>query len=439
MSVIDAPSLLPSRSLLVLVLGLGTSACLSRGSRAADPDSDYEWASSGPIEGSSTRSDDATSGEESGGESDGTEGPTAPDGVNAIAPDQHPNLYFDQEEIDALREAVLVDATPAYAAEAYAAIRNTGPASFPTNLNSLPWPQNYEAGRISTHSNMKACFSYMIEPTEAKATALASALLSWTSVPNRGWSHDAQAAGHAQFALAWMYDLIYNAGVLTEEEKLSIDDFFSDISRVIAFDAEAWANSTGHSVEEEGSYRESYENWWQLDFHAGVVFALVSHDQSAVDRVFVTSVPEDFFVQDVTRFAPDTRDMKNMINGLVYPSGNNFDGYHRNYNFEGEAYHFYAVLPIALSAEAATHNGFDAWNYKDAAILRTVIAGAQWAPNSRRGDVIVNWVPFYWTVYRRFPNDPVIQSMVQRDDAFEPLPWIFDSTLPLWGALGAIQ
>jgi hypothetical protein len=357
--------------------------------------------------------------------------------VTAIAPDKHPNLFFDQEEIDLMRQAILVSKSPQYAVNTYNNIKGTAPAQKPNNLNSLPWPENYNAGRIATHANMKANFSYMIEPTSAKAQALANTLLSWTSDPNRGWSHDVQSAGHAHYALAWMYDLIYNAGVLSTAEKESIDDFFSDISRLIAFDADAWASKTKNSVNAEGSYRESYENWWQLDFHAGVVSALVSHDQTAVDRLFQTSVPDDYFLQDVTPYAPDTRDMKNMINGLVFPSGYNFDTYHRDINFEGEHYHFFALMPVGLGAEAAFHNGFDAWAYQDFALLRTFKTGAPWAGEAHRGDAsIYNWLPYFWVAYRRFPNDGVIQAAINDPGAMGSLPWIFDSTLPLWGVLG---
>jgi len=360
--------------------------------------------------------------------------------VTAIAPDNHPNLYFNQEEIDLMRQAILVDQSPQYAVNRYNEIKGTSPAHKPDNLNSLPWPDNYNAGRIATLANMKANFSYMIEPTQAKAEAMAAALLSWTSDPNRGWSHDAQSAGHAQYGIAWMYDLIYNAGVLTTQQKASIDDFFSDISRAIAFDADTWANTPQNNVDAEGSYRESYENWWQLSFHAGVAFALVSHDQSAVDRVFKTSVPEDYFLRDLSPYAPDTRDLKNMINGLVFPSGYDFDTYHRDINFEGEHYHFFNMMPAALGAEAAYHNGFDAWSYQDSALLSVFKKGQPWAGEAHRGSASVyNWLPFFWVAFRRFPDDPVIQEAINDSRSLESLPWIFDSTLPLWGLLGDLQ
>ena len=62
--------------------------------------------------------------------------------VTAISPNQHPNLFFNQQEIDALRQAVLVDGSPQYAVNTFNNIKNTGPAAKPGNINSLPWPEN---------------------------------------------------------------------------------------------------------------------------------------------------------------------------------------------------------------------------------------------------------------------------------------------------------
>jgi len=191
-----------------------------------------------------------------------------------------------------MRRAILTEKIPSYAVNTYNRIKGATPKHKPSGINSAPWPQNYNMGRLATHENMKACFSYMIEPTRAKAEQ--------------------------------MYDLIYNADVLTSNDKTNIDDFFSDISRVLAFSREQWPSKIvringeiENNIDEEGSYRESYENWWQLAFHAGVVFALVSHDQSAVDRVFKTDIPEDYFLRTMDQYS-GTRDLKNMINGLVY-------------------------------------------------------------------------------------------------------------------------
>ena len=38
-----------------------------------------------------------------------------------------------------------------------------------------------------------------------------------------------------------------------------------------------------------------------------------SHDQSAVNRIFITRVPENYFLQDMSQYVPDTRDLKNII------------------------------------------------------------------------------------------------------------------------------
>ena len=96
----------------------------------------------------------------------------------------------------------------------------------------------------------------------------------------------------------------------------------------------------------------------------------------------------------------------------MFPSGYNFDGYVRDYSYEGEHYHFYALLPSVLGAEAASHNGFDAWSYQNNALLRTFQKGSILGRPARRGESINNWLPSFWIAYRRFPDDPVIQSSV---------------------------
>lgn len=47
-------------------------------------------------------------------------------------------------------------------------------------LPTAPWKENYEMGRTAAKINIKACFAYMVEPTDEKAETMASALRSWT-------------------------------------------------------------------------------------------------------------------------------------------------------------------------------------------------------------------------------------------------------------------
>jgi hypothetical protein len=358
--------------------------------------------------------------------------------ITAIAPDQHPNLFFNQQEIDALRQAILVDGSPSYAVSKYNAIRGSGPQSKPHFDGSADWHENYARFLPAQKQNMKACVCYMIEPTSAKANALKSALMSFVT-GGGGWEHNVQGGGHCQYGVAWMYDLIYNAGVLSAGEKATIDDFMDRTSRVLAFSPEKWLTSYV-TWEAEGSYREGYENFWQLDFNGGYVMAMVSHNQSAVDRINETSVPEDYFLKTLSQFGGDTRDLRNMVNGMVFPSGASFDYYHRGPNQQGEAYHYFNIFSSIFSTEAALHNGAgDAWEYGNRALLRALNFGAPFSDAARRGDINVNWTQIFWGSYRRFPDDPTTSAAVQRSTAMSANGWAFGDILPIWGALGDIQ
>jgi len=374
--------------------------------------------------------------------------------VSAIQPGEHPRLYFNTQEIEALRRAILVDRQPTYAVSTYDAIKNTAPRSKPSNMDSLGWPDSYSTALPCTIDNMKACFSYMIEPTTAKATALRNALVSWTARFGPYWTTDPQGGGHIQYALPWMYDLLYNSGALSAADKQQCEVFFSSTANQLVRPNSYWASRGRYSIDKEGSLRYDYENWRQWEFHAGAIAALVSKNQDLVNRAFVTTVPEDHFTDlDLAQFAPSTRDMKNMINGLVYPSGYNFDGYHRVYGFnapvdsfagqnsgEGQHYHFFALLPCVFGAEAASHNGFDAWSYAQEALKRSFVRGRAWAPTAYHAGVgrDYNWLPAYWILYRHFPNDPTIRDAVQQSGAYDALPYILGNACPLWGALGDI-
>lgn len=48
---------------------------------------------------------------------------------------------------------------------------------------------------------------------------------------SRGWAGDAQSAGHAQYTVAWMYDLVYPSGVLNDADVEHFDEWFRLASR----------------------------------------------------------------------------------------------------------------------------------------------------------------------------------------------------------------
>jgi hypothetical protein len=369
-----------------------------------------------------------------------------------IKPQDHPRLYFNRTEIENLRRVVLVENSNQAAISAYNRIRNTSACKKPSNLDGLYWPSSYSTALPCTIRNMKATFSYHIEPSTAKAQALKEALLSWTQSYDRYWSIDPQGGGHIHYALPFIYDAIYNAGVLSDSEKAGIDSWFSQAADRLLRSNDYWRSFSKTKVEKEDQIRVGYENWRQWEFHAGVVAGLVSHDDKFTTRI-LNSFPDNYFeVSNIGRYAPQSRDIKNMINGLVYSSGYNYDGYHRIYGFnapnaiyngqnsgQGQHYHFFAVLPAVLGAEAVTQNGYDMWNYGNKALLRTLERSSTWAFSAWDGNLNRdrNWSPIYWIAKKRFPNEPFIQNITRDTRSLASMPYLFDDLLPLWGAVNS--
>ncbi len=143
------------------------------------------------------------------------ESSSAAETVTVIPANRHPNLYFNTAEIENMRKAVLINKTPSSAVGVYSKIKSIAPCSKPSNMDSLEWPTSYNTARPCTIKNMQATMSYLIEPTDAKAQALRTALLSWTVKYGAYWSVDPQGGGHIQFALPFIYDAIYNSGALS--------------------------------------------------------------------------------------------------------------------------------------------------------------------------------------------------------------------------------
>jgi hypothetical protein len=329
-------------------------------------------------------------------------------------------------------------------------------------MDELDWAENYREGARAARRNMKACFSYMLEPSDSKAEDLRSALLSWAEHEEvAAWTRDGQNSGWVQISLAFMYDLIYNSGVLSESDKEQLDSWFAWSADQLIEPNSWWSDFSSsqdktHTIEKEGSRRQEYDNWWTIRVSCGMVCAMVSHDQSLVDLGFNSSVPSDYYLSDISEYSPDTRDLHNLIVGSVYPSGYNYDGYKRNYGFNaphesyddagqpqagsGQHYHFYSIYPLIFAAEAAMHNGANAFSYGDNALLRTFKTGSAWADNANRTNGSNdNWSQAYWYIYRRHPGDSDINSVT--DQAASDYDWfrVGDKTAPIWGALGDID
>jgi hypothetical protein len=99
--------------------------------------------------------------------------------VTPIADNNHPNLLYNQAEIDQLRTMVLVNHSPALLWQLY---QN----DIVGTLAVVCDPNNGDTNEPFT-TNERAAVSYMLEPTQAKANAIRSSLLGCMSAwPNGG-------------------------------------------------------------------------------------------------------------------------------------------------------------------------------------------------------------------------------------------------------------
>ncbi len=404
--------------------------------------------------------------------------------VKAIASTAHPNLYFNSIEISRIRDQIKSGTSaPARAAQdSFGQIKGVRAVGKPSHLHGdLNWHQVYKICQPLSKRNMEAAMSYLVEPTSGKADAMKSALLSWTRLDGtsggENWANGSQRGGHMQYPLALMYDLLYNTGVLSAADKKQVDTFMQKYARLLTIkqygsgtvgvdvngnllkDAENRILKLDSSNDFPRSVRIGYDNFYTLDITAGLVFAMVSHDQSLVDRIFDPAVAEDSF--NINDSAFDLRDsktgkrlhirsFKNLIQGEIFPNGYTYDGYKRQYGFDteigfngenkgdGQHYHFFALMGFIAAAEAAQHNGFQAWSYRENRLKRGFTTAAPFAHTAYRvadpGDR--NHTPLYWTLLRRFPDDPIIKQVVERSEAKSKYAYFLSNVGPIWSLAG---
>jgi|GEM_PF-6273545 len=392
-------------------------------------------------------------------------GENPPATLRVIKAADHPNLYFSKAEIEYIQKTFRENTAPQAAITAFNKIKNTQPVNRNDAKITKPWPDNYMYGNASSKANFEATLSYLIQPTNTKADKLKTSLLSWTRPSSGGWLSGGQESGHVHFSLAFMYDALYNSGKLSASEKQNLDAWFKQISENTFMTNQEWVNSHIFEKNYEGSRRQGYANWWTYNMGSSIVTGLVSHDQSTIDKSMISSLPDDNYIigtvdgqgvvtqSNISQYAPDSRTLKNILNGEVFPSGLTFDGYKRNYGYDpltepykaagqGQHYHFFATFPLVLAAEAADHNGFDAWAFNNHALKRSFVAGREFAPHAYRVEAgnhtkgrSYNWLPAYWIVYSNYLDDPDVVSAIQDSGSEKSLPYVINNAAPIWGAL----
>ena len=312
---------------------------------------------------------------------------------------QHPNLYYNQSEIDELRRMILVDRSPQRLVDLYESQIRGATAAVAPNPWSGEWPACYSQGLGVGRQNMRAAISYMIEPSEAKAQAIRDAILSFVEIKDRGAQYGCQGVfvgGHEQgftgYSLPWLYDLLlaYHPQ-LVAERSAEIEAWFAEAARAAMYlstdrDPSNVQERYGHTITYEGMSIGDYPNWFSFWMGSQLAMALVSGDQSLADFWADSGWPHDLLTVDgVTQTSPPlTANRYDLVMHLLatFPSGANWDTYTREgwdpatrtiSNSGDGGYHTFQMEGVLFAAEAAYHNGLNAFVITDQgepAILR---------------------------------------------------------------------
>ena len=365
--------------------------------------------------------------------------------VSPIADNNHPNLYYNQSEVDELRNMILVQRSPAVLYNLYV-------NSF---RNSIATPQPYPGDY--NDNNFHAAVSYMIEPTSAKADAIKIALYSYKNAYPNALMEWADTAGchFCGYWLPWFFDLLmaYNPEKLSAAEIVDLKAWFKRNAEALIFykgskDPCVVAQSTyecqiGNQAmpqpeTQEGKTVFPFPNWYSRYLGTVMGSALVSGDQAIIDGWSDSGWPHNLLtLNGVTSTYPsDTAFRYDLIMNLlsIYPSGANTDTYNREgYNstqgtwntvdYTWGGYHFAQMIGTMMAAEMVYHNGMTGvFNITgepgtEPALLRTykrsILSRSETDLSSANftGRPIVGYMPENLLATRRY-SDPIIENAV---------------------------
>jgi len=359
--------------------------------------------------------------------------------VTPTADGSHPNLYYNQSEIDELRQKILVQQSPRHLYDRYnAEIRDAiAVKTIPDNSNPHP-------------TNMKAALNYAIQPTPEKADAIRASLLSFMRAFPSGLPDWYGTAGcySSGYSVAWMFDLIlaYHPDKLSSAEKTKLKDWFKLSAERLKFDTRnpGAPSQSGHDVippeMREGKKMVSFPNWYSRYMGPSLACALVSGDQAAVDYWADSGWPHDLFTFDGVTFPggkhpSDAANRYDLVMYLlaVYPSGANTDTYTREgfrfperdwytTDYTSGGYHLAQMSGAVLGAEMAYHNGMTrVFGLTDKGTEPALLRHWKRAirsrnetdrrPGNKSGHPVIGYSPELWPGYRRYA-DPMIEEAV---------------------------
>jgi hypothetical protein len=383
--------------------------------------------------------------------------------VVPIAEDNHPNLYYNQSEIDELRKMILVNKSPQELVDHY--------STWCKGLQAVeivhPWPRThpermYEGRKVMKH-NIYAAISYMIEPTRAKAGKIKACIYGFMKEAPDGVNGD-HGTGTIGLSTTWLFDLAlaYHPDMFADSERSEIRNWFrkcAEAGRYLSTNRTAngslySTSSKGGSppLAREGKTISLKPNWFSAAMLSGLCSALLSGDKAAVEFWADSGWPHDMLTSDgVTEtWPPLTCNMYDLVMHIkaIFPSGANSDTYvrdsfrpsprsvHCSYDSDKQSYHDAQAQYILWAAEAAYHNGmtrvFDiSDDYSRYSVPSSVFPGGKPYPDNTPGllrhhlftvglrgihnrrtgnEHLMGWEQPTWMGYRRYDDAAVVDG-----------------------------
>jgi hypothetical protein len=357
--------------------------------------------------------------------------------VTPIADNAHPNLLYNQAEIAQYRTQLLTNHQPAWLWDLY---RTQIQGTLAISCADADNPD---------HPNGRAAVTYMLEPTQAKADAIRTALLGcmrrWPNGGGVGGSGDDWWKnpnwGHSGPPTAWFFDLIqaFHPATLSGTETTALKEWFRKTAQYAPWH---FRDQDGGSVQtREGRTVGDYANWWTLYMLNRLPAALVSGNQEAVDFWADSGWPHDKFTYDGSDEPPAGTNRFDLVMNILalWDSGANHDSYSREgFRHGGDltgwytecgwctadnpadagGYHLFQFNAIAVAAEMAFHNGmtqvYSGVPYAKLLAVHRLSAGCleqrDYMPYSRTGHPHNCRSTFMWVANRRFSSDTYLVS-----------------------------
>jgi hypothetical protein len=384
--------------------------------------------------------------------------------VTPIADNAHPNLLYNQAEIAQYRTQLLTNHQPTWLWDLY---RTQIQGTLAISCADADNPEQ---------QNGRAALTYMLEPTQAKADAIRTALLGcmrrWPNGGGVGGSGDDWWRNpnwnHSGPPTAWFFDLIqaFHPTTLSGTEKTTLKEWFRKTAQYAPWH---FRDQDGGSVQtREGRTVGDYANWWTLYMLNRLPAALVSGNQEAVDFWADSGWPHDKFTFDGSDEPPAGTNRFDLVMFLlaVFPSGANSDTYARegfgsngdptgwntncyacdadsSHREDGGGYHLFDMNGPLICAEMAYHNGmtgvYSGVPYQNMLHFWQLSADSlnqrDYRSSSLTGHPYNNRSYFMWLANRRYHDQPTITNH-QGEITGEHLTWVSVIAEAVWPFFG---